>query len=186
MILITQWDVRRYTQEIAQYFRIWPLAIAPFRASSHELAWPGWGPFLESPVNFSGPKSHFKNCDPLILKSGPFNMISRYERANLLQNFIPVKVEMFRQFQETGPWGPFLESPANSSGPKSHFKNYDPLILKSWSFTMISRNERANLLQNLIPGNVFVFKIRRKYSTRNVPVSFGSFEKRAPGPVSEI
>ena len=26
-----------------------------------------WGQFLESPENFSGPKSHSKNCDPLIL-----------------------------------------------------------------------------------------------------------------------
>ena len=53
--------------------------------------------------------------------------------------------------------GPFLESPVNFSSPKIHFKNCDPVILKSWSFTMISRNERANLLQNFIPGNVFVF-----------------------------
>ena len=35
-------------------------------------------------VNFSGPKSHFKNCDPLILKSWPFTMISGNERAELL------------------------------------------------------------------------------------------------------
>ena len=48
------------------------------------------------------------------------------------------------------------------SGPKSHFKNCHPLILESWPFTMISRYERANLLQNFTPGNVFVFEIRRK------------------------
>ena len=42
-----------------------------------------WFPFLESPVNFSGPNSHFKNCDPLILKSWSFTKNSIYERANL-------------------------------------------------------------------------------------------------------
>ena len=26
----------------------------------------------------------------------------------------------FRNLRETGPWGPFLESPENFSGPKSH------------------------------------------------------------------
>ena len=57
---------------------------------------------------------------------------------------------------------PFLEGPVNFSGPKSHFKNCGPLILKSWSFTMTSRYERANLLQNFMPGNVFVFETRRK------------------------
>ena len=56
----------------------------------------------------------------------------------------------------------FLESPVNFSAPKNHFKNCDPLISKSWSFTMIWRYERATLLQNFMPGNVFVFKIRRK------------------------
>ena len=33
---------------------------------------------------------------------------------------------------------------------------------------MISRYERANLLQNFIPGNVFVLEIRRKLYTRKV------------------
>ena len=50
--------------------------------------------FLESPVNFPDPKSHFKNCDPLILESWPFSMISRYERANLW-NFTPGNVFVF-------------------------------------------------------------------------------------------
>ena len=59
--------------------------------------------------------------------------------------------------QELDSWGPFLESPKNFSGPKSQSKHCDPLILKSWSFTMISRYESANLLQNFIPGNVFLF-----------------------------
>ena len=57
---------------------------------------------------------------------------------------------------------PFLENPVNFSGPKSHFLNCDPLILKSWSFTMISRYEGATLLQNFMLGNVFCFKISRK------------------------
>ena len=38
----------------------------------------------------------------------------------------------------------------------------DPLILESWPLTMISRYERANLLQYFTPRNVFVFEIRRK------------------------
>ena len=43
----------------------------------------------------SGRESHFKNCDPLILESWPFPMISRYERENLLQNFTPGNVFVF-------------------------------------------------------------------------------------------
>ena len=35
-----------------------------------------WGPFLESPENFSGPKSHLWNCQPLILEGRSFNMFS--------------------------------------------------------------------------------------------------------------
>ena len=58
--------------------------------------------------------------------------------------------------------GPVSRKSVNFSGPKSHFKNWDPLILKSWSFTRNSRYERANFLQNFMPGNVFVFKMRRK------------------------
>ena len=30
--------------------------------------------FLESPEKFSGPKSQFSNCNPLVLKSWSFNM----------------------------------------------------------------------------------------------------------------
>lgn len=39
----------------------------------------------------------------------------------------------------------------------------DMHTLKSWYFTMVSRYERAHLSQNFIPGNAFIFKIRRKY-----------------------
>ena len=35
------------------------------------------GPFLESPENSSGPKSHLRNCQPLILEGRSFNMFSR-------------------------------------------------------------------------------------------------------------
>ena len=47
---------------------------------------------------------------------------------------------------------------------------------------MISRYERANLLQNFLPGNVFVFlRYKGNYGTRNAPEKFREFEKRAPG-----
>ena len=28
----------------------------------------------------------------------------------------------YRDFRETGPWGPFLERPGNLTGPKSYFE----------------------------------------------------------------
>ena len=39
-----------------------------------------WGPFLESPENFSGPKSHLWNCQPLVLESPSFNLFSRIQK----------------------------------------------------------------------------------------------------------
>lgn len=46
---------------------------------------------------------------------------------------------------------------------KFHLYNCYPLILKRWSFTMILRYKRANLLLNFMAGNVLiVFKIQRK------------------------
>ena len=45
---------------------------------------------------------------------------------------------------------------------------------------MILRNERANLLQNFMPGNAYLFKIRRKFMALEMrPKSFGSFKKQA-------
>ena len=39
----------------------------------HEVAFPGppvtWGPFLERPGNFSGPKSHFKNHEAFYIQN---------------------------------------------------------------------------------------------------------------------
>ena len=38
---------------------------------------PGPGPFLESPENISGPKSHLWNCQPRVMESRSFNIFSR-------------------------------------------------------------------------------------------------------------
>ena len=43
---------------------------------SHPIGWfSNRGPFLESPENFSDPKSQLSNCNPVVLKSWSFNML---------------------------------------------------------------------------------------------------------------
>ena len=76
--------------------------------------------------------------------------------------------------------GPFLESPVSFQGPKSHFKTCDPLILKTWPFTMISRYESEDLQLNFISENIFLFGDRQDSIAPQIgATSFGSFEIRA-------
>ena len=42
------------------------------------------GPFLESPENFAGPKSHLWTCQPLVQESRSFKMFSRKQKAKWL------------------------------------------------------------------------------------------------------
>ena len=42
-------------------------------------------------------------------------------------------------------WDPFLEYPVNVSGPKSHFKICDLLILKSWSFLIETQDTKGQI-----------------------------------------
>ena len=83
------------------------------------------------------------------------------EKISVLKN-IWIRVDGPKESSQPLALRPVSRKSRKVFGPKSHFKNCDPLILKSWSFTMISRYERANLLQNFMPGNVFLFEIRRK------------------------
>lgn len=43
---------------------------------------PFWDPFLKLPMYFLGPKRHFINCDPFILKGCLFTLISSYKRIH--------------------------------------------------------------------------------------------------------
>ena len=58
------------------------------------------GRFLESPVNFSGPKSHFKNCDPLILKNLAFYYDFKMRKEKFVAKFHSWK--RIRQFLDVG------------------------------------------------------------------------------------
>ena len=50
---------------------------------------------------------------------------------------------------------------------------------------MISRHERANLLQSFMPGNVFVFQDTKEIIAPEMrPKSFGSIEKRVRQAIS--
>ena len=70
----------------------------------------------------------------------------------------------------------FLKVPKTFRARKAISKT--AIRLKSWSFTVTSRYERANLLQNLMPGNAFVFKIYvGTYGTQNKPEKFREFRE---------
>ena len=46
---------------------------------------PGSSPgarFSKVPKTFSGPKSHLRNCQLLVLESRSFSMLSRYQKEN--------------------------------------------------------------------------------------------------------
>ena len=67
--------------------------------------------FLESPENFSGPKSQLPNCKPLALKCWCFYMFLMYEKPRGFRNLEPRRCEdmtgigpkKVRDFWETGP-----------------------------------------------------------------------------------
>ena len=88
-------------------------------------------------------------------------------------------------FRATRARGPFLESPVNVSGPKRNLKNYDPLILKSWSVNMFSLPEKRKLSQSFMTWNVSIFKIQgvlcHPRHARKVP---GLSRNRLLGPVA--
>ena len=46
---------------------------------------PSRGLFLESPENFSGPKSQLSHCNPLVLKRWSFNMFLTQEKLRGLR-----------------------------------------------------------------------------------------------------
>ena len=125
----------------AQKTWLWSLLFKVFRIPRHkEAAWssssgvkfargcPGFksrsdlcGPFLERPDNFSGPKSHLWNCQPLVLKADLLTCFqgtkekincevgrikcSPFLRENCDTRKWPVK---FRDLRETGPWFGFF------------------------------------------------------------------------------
>ena len=43
------------------------------------------GPFLESPENFLGPKSHLLNCQPLVLESRSFKIFKVAKRKIIVK-----------------------------------------------------------------------------------------------------
>ena len=97
------------------------------RACLYEVSQPGqpdWGPFLESPDNFSGPKTclmlvvfafKIKVNDTMQLSINQAGLRARNHatfQQVLIQKFAfgPAKLP---GLSRNGPWGPFLEAPGN-------------------------------------------------------------------------
>ena len=103
-----------------------------FEKRAPEHAKETWGPFLERPGNLPCPESDFDikvsrkvGC---VLTSDEVHFVSLADNFTVqLSNFLKLPLEWkikqlngpgnYRELRETGPWGPFLESPGNFSGP---------------------------------------------------------------------
>ena len=77
-------------------------------------------------------------------------------------------------------WVPFLESPENFSGPKSHSQNSAPLIQKSWSFHVV-KGTKTKITATFRASRRLRFEYtQRIISPEILPKGFGASEKRAP------
>ena len=82
---------------------------------------------------------------------------------------------MLTILQATRAWGPFLESPANISGPEKPTVKFQP----TYSVKLVLSYVVKGIKINSRPRDAFVLKIQRELCLEMRPKSFGNFEKRA-------
>ena len=116
------------------------------------------------------------NCKVSCLETPSF---WRY-KENYVTRIAP---EKSRDFWETGPWGPFLESPDNFRARKASRKTTTCLFCKAGLFICCKGSKNENNCKVSCLETPSFWRYKENCVTRNTPEKFRDFRETGPRPV---